>query len=127
MAIIERYQSPDGLLKLLVDFTADDWSIGFAGVAGHTHGDILAAVEGGSPESATKAYVKDILASKRMIVIRRINGNIHDAWIADGPNDDLMKYAGPNETIKRAFGTAHRWQDNQPLLWTGPRRVSNLF
>src|SRR5665213_318958 len=98
MAIVERHRSPDGLLELLVDYTAGDWSIGFADVPSHTHGDILAELEGGSPESATKAYVKDILASKRIIVIRRIDDAIRDAWIADGPITDLMKYAGPTET-----------------------------
>jgi hypothetical protein len=101
MATVERYKTPDGLLELLVDYTAGDWTIGFAGVPGHTHGDILAEVEGGTPEAATKAYVKDILASKRVIVIRRIDGVIRDAWVADGPLADLMKYAGPTETIQK--------------------------
>ena len=36
----------------------------------------------GSSESAAKAYVIDVLASNRVIVVRRISGVIRDAWVA---------------------------------------------
>jgi hypothetical protein len=100
MAIVERHRSADGLLELIVDHTAGDWTIGFSGVPGHTHGDILAELEGGSPESATKAYVRDILDSKRVIVIHRVDGVIRDAWVADVPVADLVKPTSPTETIE---------------------------
>ena len=101
MAIVERHRSPDGLLELLVDYTAGDWTVGFASVTSHSHGDILSELEGGSAESATTAYMKAILASNRIIVVRPIDGIIRDAWIADGPIEDLGKYAGPTETIQK--------------------------
>jgi hypothetical protein len=103
MAIVERHRSSDGLLELIVDFTAGDWSIGFDGVPSHTHGDILAGVEGGSPEDAVKAYVTEILSSKRVIVIRRTDGVVGDAWVADGPVADLGKYARPSDNFELRF------------------------
>ena len=33
MAIVERHTSPDGAMVLLVDLTADDWTVGFDGYA----------------------------------------------------------------------------------------------
>ena len=74
MAIVERHTSPDSLLELVVDRADDgDWTIGLTGFAPHTHGDILTWQYGGTPESAVRAYIKDVLASRRVIVISRIN------------------------------------------------------
>lgn len=103
MAIVERHRSSDGMLELVVDYTAGDWSIGFDGVPSHTHGDILAQIEGGSPEDAAKAYVREILSSKRVIVILQTDGVVRDAWIADGPVADLGKYARPCDTFELRF------------------------
>lgn len=103
MAIVQRHRTPDGLLELVVDLTDGEWSVGFAGLPSHTHGDILAELEGGSPESATRTYVADVLASNRVIVIRRMNGVVEDAWVADGPTDDLGRYALPDTTFERRY------------------------
>jgi hypothetical protein len=103
MAIVEQYRTTDGVLELLVDYTAGDWTVGFAGVPSHTHGDILADLEGCPPETAVKLYVRDILDSNRVIVIRRFGGAIRDTWIADGPTTDLMRHADPTETIETRF------------------------
>lgn len=79
MAIVERHQSPDGLLTLIVDCSNGDWSIGFEGYPFHTHGDILSAWGyAGSPEQATRSFVADILESRRPIVVWRLNGKIRD-------------------------------------------------
>ncbi|HTV49501.1 MAG TPA: hypothetical protein VMG59_13765 [Phycisphaerae bacterium] len=103
MPIVERYKSPDGLLELLVDFNAGDWSIGFAGAPSHTHGDILAETRGGTVESAIRLYIEDIINSRAVIIISRINGKIRDVWITDDPSQDFMKYAFPGETIERRY------------------------
>lgn len=103
MAIIERHNSPDGLLELLVDLTADDWTIGFVGVPNHTHGDILAVTRGGSPESATHAYVEDIINSRSVIVISGIFGELRDVWNTDDPSEDFLEYAAHGETIEKRY------------------------
>lgn len=103
MAIVERHTTPDGLLNFFVDLTDGDWSIGFDSVPAHTHGDVLAAMNGGSPESAVRKYVDDVVGSRRVIVISRIDGVIREAWVTDDPARDEMKYALPNETIEKRY------------------------
>ena len=109
MAVVDRHRTADGLLELIVDLTAGDWSIGFAGLPWHTHGDILAELEGGSAESATRLYVADVLNSNKLIVVRRMNGSIEDAWVADGPTSDLGRYAPPNTTFELRY-----WNGSTP-------------
>ena len=104
MPIVERHLSPDGLLQLIVDLADDgDWSVGFDGFQWHTHGDLLMWDYGGSPESAVRAFVDDVLASRQVIVISRLDGAIHNAWMTADPLYDDMKYADPNETIEKRF------------------------
>jgi hypothetical protein len=38
---LEKYESPDGLLRLLVDREGDDVMVGFEGFPWHTHADLL--------------------------------------------------------------------------------------
>jgi hypothetical protein len=102
MAITERHISPDGLLQLIVDRADDgDWSVGFDGLVWHTHGDLLTHDYGGSPETAVRSFVDDVISSGRVIVVSRIDGKLRDAWITDDPTNDEMKYADPNETIEK--------------------------
>ena len=103
MAIIERHLSPDGLLHLVVDRADDgDWSVGFEGFAWHTHGDILEwSGYDGTPEDRVRAFVDDIIASRRVIVISRVDGKVRDAWVTDDPTHNELKYAEPNETIEK--------------------------
>ena len=104
MPIVERHTSPDGVLQLIVDVADDgDWQVGFEGFPWHTHGDLLAAEYGGSPGSAVRAFVEDILASRRVIVVSRIDGKTQDVWVTDDPSQDDLKYACPSETIEKRF------------------------
>jgi len=106
MAIIERHTSPDNSLVLLVDVTDGDWTIGFDGCPWHTHGDILDAWGyDGSPESRARRFVDDILQSRRVIAVIRMDGRVTDIVVPD----DLMhrplskhfgKYAPLNETME---------------------------
>jgi hypothetical protein len=106
MAIVERHESPDRQLTLLVDVTDNDWTIGFDGFAWHTHGDILHAWGcDGPPEAATRQFVDEILASRREICVYRVDGRMSDASVP-GLYDDrplqthFAKYAPPNETME---------------------------
>jgi hypothetical protein len=103
MAIVERHTSPDGLLQLIVDHGDDgDWTVGFDGFAWHTHGDILGwSGYAGTPEERVRAFVDDVIASRRVIVISRVSGEVRDAWMTDDPSNDETKYAEPNETIEK--------------------------
>ena len=77
MAIIERHKSADGLMELIVDLTDGDWTVGFEGYPWHTHGDILDAWGyEGPPEKKVRAFVTDVLDSKRVIVVTRIDGKV---------------------------------------------------
>lgn len=110
--LIERHTSPDGMLDLVVFHRDEDWIVGFVKpgadptVAGsgwpwHTHGDILVHEYGGTPESATRTFVDDVLASKRIIVIARVDGVIASVWVTNDPDKDELKYAPSNETIEK--------------------------
>ena len=115
MAIVERHASPDGLLHLIVDRADDgDWSVGFEGFAWHTHGDILTYEYGGSPDTAVRSFVDDIISSRRVIVISRIDGRIRLAWVTDDPSNDEMKYAFPNETIEKRLWNGRQAAGSDP-------------
>jgi hypothetical protein len=115
MAIVERHISPDNSLQLIVDRANDgDWLVGFDGFAWHTHGDLLAYHYGGSPETAIRSFVEDIISSPRVIVISRIDAKIRDVWITDDPSYDEMKYAYPNETIEKRLWSGQRLLPGKP-------------
>ena len=102
MAIVERHTSHDRLLHLIVDRADDgDWAVGFDGFEWHTHGDLLTHEYGGSAENAVRSFVDDVLASRRVIVISRLDGKIRDVWVTDDPSFDETEYAYPNETIEK--------------------------
>ena len=103
MATVERHISPDGLLRLVVDRADDgDWSVGFEGFPWHTHGDILeSSGYAGAPAERVRAFVDDVTASRRVIVISRVEGKVRDAWVTDDPTRDELKYAEYDETIQK--------------------------
>lgn len=101
-------------MVLLVDRTHGDWTIGFDGFAWHTHGDILDAWGyDGSPEARTRAFVDDILQSRRVIAVVRTDGRVSDVIVPDDLVErPLMnsfgRYAPPNEV------TEFRYWNGQP-------------
>ena len=109
MAITERHTSPDMLLVLIVDVTAGDWTIGFEGGPWHTHGDILDACGyDGPPAAGMRAFVDDILQSRRAIAVVRVDGRICDIVVPDDPDgrqwkERSRKYARPNETVELRY------------------------
>lgn len=108
MAIIERHTSPDGLLDLVVDLTAGDWTVGFTQGTWHTHGDILAALDGGTPRAAVRKFVDEILTSQRVIALSRTGGEIRDVWVASEPKADEAKYASGGEATEKRFWSGER-------------------
>ena len=106
MAIVERHTSPDGLMVLLVDLTGGDWTVGFDGSAWHTHGDILNAWGyDGTPEACTRAFVDEIVQSRRVIAVVRTEGEVSDVTVPDDFTDrplskSFAEYTPPNETVE---------------------------
>lgn len=109
MAIVERHESPGLQLTLFVDLTDGDWTIGFEGFPYHTHGDILSETEyAGTPEQATRAFVKEIVESLRPIVIWRVDGRIRDLSMPHKLDRsqlqaNLDKYGLPGETFELRY------------------------
>ncbi len=109
MAIVERHQSTDLQLTLIVDVTDGDWTVGFDGFPYHTHGDILAQTEyAGTSEQAMRSFVVDILESRRPIVIWRVYGKIRDLGMPQEfsraeLDADIAKYGFPGETWEARY------------------------
>src|SRR5262249_49437046 len=112
--LIERHTSPDKFVDLVVFQRQDDWIVGFvrpgsdatvsgSGWSWHTHGDILVHQYGGTPESATKSFVADVLSSNRVMVIFRVDGVVQDITVTNEPDEDDLKYASANETVEKRF------------------------
>jgi len=119
MAIVERHVSPDQSMVLTVDLTDGDWTIGFEKYGWHTHGDILHAWGySGSPEERVRAFVDDVLQSKRVIAIVEVDAKVTDLIIPDDyvdrPLSDnfLGKYAAPNETARFRYWNGEPWFDS---------------
>lgn len=127
MAIVERHSSPDGQLELVVDRTDDgDWTVGFAACTfsqgharfgWHTHGDILDAWGYvGSPEERVRAFVDDVISSRRVIVCWFRDGSFTGAQIEDGlsashSHSERMTYAQPGESFHRRLWNGQQASD----------------
>ena len=102
---MERHQSPDGELTLVVLTEAEGITIGFDGFEWHTHGDLLAAdypFGPGpelTPESATLRFVQDVVSNRAVIVVRRVDGEIRDVWITEDVEKELRDQQ-PGETME---------------------------
>ena len=97
--LVEQHHSPDGLLTLKVGREDDgDVCIGFDGYSWHTHADILASLFGLGEDEVVRQFVDDLLASRAIIAVARVGGEISDVWVADEPVPD--KYKPDKETIE---------------------------
>ena len=104
MVVTKNHISPDGLLRLAVDETDGDVTIGFIGYEWHTHGDLLlGSAAGRNITQAVDDFVSDIVEGKRILAIRKLSGVIADIWPTDDPADEvegLTRYGAPGETIE---------------------------
>lgn len=98
MEIIEQHVSPDGLLKFIVARDEGELCLGFEGYAWHTHPELLTS-EGVSEEEGLRCFIKDLLESRLIIVISRVNNSVRNVWITDDPESDL-KLKFQEETIE---------------------------
>jgi hypothetical protein len=92
----EEYESPDGLLKLVIRREDGDVTVGFHGFEWHTHGDLLAGSyardEGAadlSPDLAAARFVADVVANRSVIVVQRIQGTIRGVWVTSDMEGEL--------------------------------------
>lgn len=106
--ITEEHVTPDGLLRLVVDETDGDTTLGFAGYGWHTHAGILAAVSGLSEAAAVRQFVRSVLQNEATIAISRVGGRIQGVWITEDPAAE-MRYVAADETIE-----FRRWDGRPP-------------
>jgi hypothetical protein len=109
MAIVESYKSSDGMLELEVDFTSGDWTVGFRGYRWHTHGDVLSAWGyEGSPKAAVRSLAHDLIDSRCVIALHKIDGKIHDVSVPDRYvrrplSKSLIEFAAPGATVELRY------------------------
>ena len=89
MKIIERYESPDGQLTLLVTEDDGDIAIGFDSYPWHTHADLLAAEYGLSESEAVRNFVDEILRSEAIIALSSTQGSVKDVWVTTDPTGEI--------------------------------------
>jgi hypothetical protein len=111
MSNTREYDSPDGILRLLV-VTDDggDVSLGFDGFAWHTHADILAAVAGLPEGEAIEQFVREVTENRAVIALSRVGGMLTDVWVTDDPaseNGDLA----PGESVELRYWDGKPWDD----------------
>lgn len=101
---VESYRSPDDQLELAVERDeSGDLTIHFVGYAWHTHGDILASLNGGTPESATRDFVRRILGDELAIAVCYRASQVADVFPAENPEEEIVdftKYAESGESVR---------------------------
>lgn len=106
---IARHVSSDGILKLVVLCDNDGLTVGFEGVASHTHGDVLIceyAIIGEdfrSPEEAVERYVSDILKDRIKVKIYRRNGSVFDIAALPYETRDDLQYLSSDESVESRY------------------------
>ena len=103
-----EYVSPDGLLHFIIVRDNDDVSLGFAGYAWHTHGDLLAGSYGMGEGEAIARFVEDLLGDNSVIAMSRAGGVIQDVWVTDDPASDL-RHQSEGEEIEFRYWSGHPW------------------
>lgn len=104
-----EYISPDASLRFII-VTADDGdvSLGFDGFAWHTHGDILASLNGSSESEAVDRFVDDLVSNRTVIAVSRIGGELRDVWVADDPTSEF-RYLSEGESIELRYWDGKKW------------------
>jgi hypothetical protein len=109
MATTQEYVSPDGSLRFqVVTSDSGEISLGFVGFAWHTHADVLAAVAGEPQAEAVKRFVHDLLASRAVIAVSRVTGEIRDIWVTDDPVRE-SQYLSEGEEVELRYWDGRRW------------------
>jgi hypothetical protein len=101
MKVIEQHSTPDGLLKFVVKDFGDDIALGFDGFPWHTHPECIPPYNSTDWKPALRKYVDELLADHLVIGMRKIDGNLADAWVEEAPK--LDKYKPANEVIEYRY------------------------
>jgi hypothetical protein len=106
MPIVEQHQSPDGLLRFVVEqLDGGDLCLGFADFPWHTHADILATSSGLTEDVAVRQFVDALLGGQFMIGVARVGGRITDVWVAEAATPNQPKLG--DETIEFRYWDGH--------------------
>lgn len=108
MAIVQRHESPDGLLRLLIDRQGDDVMVGFEGFEWHTHADLLTLTYDSTEDDAVANFVRDILEDKAVVVVARVANEVREVWITDDPAKE-WKYVAEGEVIELRYWSGATW------------------
>ncbi|QDT52463.1 hypothetical protein Pan44_04750 [Caulifigura coniformis] len=104
MKIVERHESPDRALTLLVSELDGDITIGFEGLPWHTHADLEAARTGRPRVLAVRELVDSILQDRQVIAVATINRQICAAWPTEALSPDPFQPADETLTFRRWSG-----------------------
>jgi len=108
VAITLKYESPDGLLRLLVDREGDDVMVGFDGFQWHTHADLLTPAYGPTEEEAVANFVRDILEDRIVVAVARVAGEVREVWVSDDPADE-WKYVPADQALELRYWHGAAW------------------
>ena len=106
---VERHQSPDGVLRLVVRRDGRDLVVGFEGASSHTHGDVLVGEYEGigerrsAPEAAVRRYGSDSLADRMKIRIYRRGDSVRDVSALPYETGDESKHLAPGESVEARY------------------------
>jgi hypothetical protein len=98
MKVIEQHQTPDGLLKFIIEDYGDDVALGFENFPWHTHPECLPPYQRDSWKQAVKQFIELLLTDQKVIGLRKKNGKLIDVWVVDRPEID--KYKPKDEEIQ---------------------------
>lgn len=114
--VVERHESPDGVLTFAVIENEDgDVALGFLAegaeprLFGHTHPEIEADRWHVPAAEGVRIYVEDVTHGRRLIAISRVNGEVTDIWLPDRP-DDACRNQPPEETIELRYWDGTLWK-----------------
>lgn len=108
------YDSPDGILVLIVEEDQDDFTIGFLGYPWHTHGAVLVSEymlrgdPADSPKAAAERFVTEIMKGNVVIAVASVGGKIQDIWPTYDPGGEL-KYKPDQEQIEFRYWDGTPW------------------
>jgi len=96
-APLRRLVSPDGKFTLEL-FSSDEFYLGFAGQAWHTHGDLLVPNYGDTPETASLAFFDSVTRDNEVICVSKRIGRDEEISITDDP-DSASHYMEDGEVL----------------------------
>ena len=98
---LRKSVSPDGKLTLEL-FSTDEYYLGFAGQAWHTHGDLLVPEYGENPESAALGFFDAVVSDREAICVSKRIGKEEAISITHDP-EAAPRYMEEGEVLQLRF------------------------